>query len=101
MVARLERCFGRHPNRGNPYAWRLFLGIDPPSQVPAKAASARIEVIEADAVAYLEGCAPRSFTGFSLSNILDGTGAAYRQRLMAAVRRSASPGAAIVFTQLR
>lgn len=96
MVARLERCFARHPNRSNPYAWRLFLGIDPPGQPPPKAPDDRIEVIEADAATYLEGCAPRSFTGFSLSNILDGTGAPYRQRLMAAVRRSACPGATVV-----
>src|SRR5256886_15185721 len=28
--ARLERCWARHPNRTNPYAWRFFLGMDPP-----------------------------------------------------------------------
>src|SRR6202165_4459357 len=28
--ARLERCWALHPNRTNPYAWRFFLGTDPP-----------------------------------------------------------------------
>src|SRR6202011_3443401 len=30
--ARLERCWARHPNRTNPYAWRFFLGMDPPGE---------------------------------------------------------------------
>jgi S-adenosylmethionine:diacylglycerol 3-amino-3-carboxypropyl transferase len=96
MVARLERCFARHLNRSNPYAWRLFLGVDPPDPPPPKPPGDRIELVEADAAAYLESCAPRSFSGFSLSNILDGTTAAYRERLMDAVRRSAAPGAVVV-----
>ena len=96
MVARLEQCFARHPNRRNPYAWRLFLGIDPPDLPSITGGRDRIEIIQADAVTYLESCPPRSFTGFSLSNILDGTDAAYRERLMAAVRRSATPGASVI-----
>ncbi len=96
IVARLERSFARHPNRRNPYAWRLFLGIDPPDHFAPKPPGDRIELVEADAAAYLEGRAPRSFTGFSLSNILDGTGAAYRERLLAAVRRAATRGATVV-----
>lgn len=96
MLARLERGFARHPNRRNPYAWRLFLGIDPPDVPSVAAASDRIEIIEADAATYLESCPPRSFMGFSLSNILDGTDEAYRERLMAAVRRSGTPGASVI-----
>jgi S-adenosylmethionine:diacylglycerol 3-amino-3-carboxypropyl transferase len=53
-------------------------------------------LIKADAVEYLEGCAPKSFDGFTLSNILDGTGAAYGERLMAAVRRAATDSAPVV-----
>jgi S-adenosylmethionine:diacylglycerol 3-amino-3-carboxypropyl transferase len=106
--ARLERCFSLHPNRTNPYAWRFFLGTDPPGaptlpspasgggeEVPAPAAD-RIELVCADAAAYLESCAPATFIGFSLSNILDGTEPAYGERLMAAVRRSAQTGALVV-----
>ncbi len=94
--ARLERCWARHPNRTNPYAWRFFLGTDPPDYSAPTLAAERIELVCADAAAYLESCAPASFTGFSLSNILDGTEPAYGERLMAAVRRSAQPGAVMV-----
>jgi len=99
--ARLERGFARHPNRTNPYAWQLFLGIDPPEYVaptlPSPASSGwKVDVVCADAAAYLESCAPASFIGFSLSNILDGTEPAYGERLMAAVRHSAQDGAVVV-----
>jgi S-adenosylmethionine:diacylglycerol 3-amino-3-carboxypropyl transferase len=141
--ARLERCWARHPNRTNPYAWRFFLGTDPPDWTPtlpspnvsnARRALKRrsrgptgpasgggkdvplpisgggkevplpvsgggtpaIELVCADAAAYLENCPPASFIGFSLSNILDGTEPAYGERLMAAVRRSAQDGAVVV-----
>ena len=95
--ARLERCWARHPNRSNPYAWRFFLGVDPPDYVPPAAAAAeRIELVCADAAAYLESCPPSQFIGFSLSNILDGTEPAYGERLMAAVRRSAQDGAVML-----
>jgi S-adenosylmethionine:diacylglycerol 3-amino-3-carboxypropyl transferase len=94
--ARVERCFARHPNRTNPYAWRFFLGIDPPGYPSVNARADRIELIQADAAEYLERCPPRSFIGFSLSNILDGTEPAYGERLMAAARRSAQAGAVMV-----
>ena len=93
---RLERCFSLHPNRTNPYAWRFFLGTDPPDQPVLTPAADRIELVCADAAAYLESCPPAYFIGFSLSNILDGTDPAYDERLMAAVRRSAQPGAVTV-----
>ena len=103
---RLERCFSLHPNRTNPYASRFFLGIDPPEAptLPSPAsgggegarAANRIELVCADAAEYLESCPPGHFVGFSLSNILDGTEPAYRERLMAAVRRSAQAGAVTV-----
>src|SRR2546428_4663395 len=76
--ARLERCWARHPNRTNPYAWRFFLGTDPPDGAPTLPSPAwgggkvvpgaeRIELVCADAAAYLESCPPASFIGFSLS----------------------------------
>jgi S-adenosylmethionine:diacylglycerol 3-amino-3-carboxypropyl transferase len=96
--ARLERCWARHPNRTNQYAWQFFLGIDPPGySAPTLRESGggkvALELVCADAAAYLESCSPAHFIGFSLSNILDGTEAAYGERLMAAVRRSAQDGA--------
>jgi len=118
--ARLERCWARHPNRTNPYAWRFFLGMDPPdynaptlpspyvsnarlalkrrSRGPTGPASGggKVDIVCADAAAYLEGCPRASFIGFSLSNILDGTEPAYGERLMAAVRHSAQDGAVVV-----
>jgi len=95
--ARLERCWARHPNRTNPYAWRFFLGTDPPGAPPLPTpAIGAIELVCADAATYLESCPPAHFIGFSLSNILDGTEPAYGERLMAAVRRSAQDGAVVV-----
>ena len=94
--ARLERCWGQHPNRTNPYAWRFFLGIDPPGYSSPMPAADRIELVCADAAAYLEGSPAAQFIGFSLSNILDGTEPAYGERLMAAVRHSAQDGAVVV-----
>ncbi len=99
--ARLERCWARHPNRTNPYAWRFFLGIDPPDYVAPTLPSAasgegKVDIACADAAAYLESCPTASFIGFSLSNILDGTEPAYGERLMAAVRHSAHDGAVVV-----
>jgi S-adenosylmethionine:diacylglycerol 3-amino-3-carboxypropyl transferase len=94
--ARLERCWARHPNRTNPYAWRFFLGTDPPDYVVPALAAERIGLVCADAAAYLESCPPAHFIGFSLSNILDGTEPAYGERLMSAVRHSAQDGSVVV-----
>lgn len=94
MRGRMERCFARHPNRSNPYARSLLLGelsSDPP---PREAKDIRL--VHADAASFLENEAPASFDGFTLSNILDGVDEAYQQRLFAAVKRAAAPGAATV-----
>jgi hypothetical protein len=56
----------------------------------------QLELVCADAAAYLESCPPAHFNGFSLSNILDGTEPAYGERLMSAVRHSAQDGAVVV-----
>lgn len=93
MRGRMERCFGLHPNRTNPYARALLLGElsrDPPP--PA----GRIQLIHADAAGFLERQPAASFDGFTLSNILDGADDAYRRRLFAAVERAAAPGAIMV-----
>jgi len=94
MRGRMERCFARHPNHSNPYARSLLLGelsSDPP---PPEAKDIRL--VHADAAGFLENEAPASFDGFTLSNILDGVDDAHRQRLFAAVKRAAAPGATTV-----
>lgn len=94
MRGRMERCFGRHPNRDNPYARSLLLGelsFEPP---PPQARN--IRCVHADAASFLENEPPASFDGFTLSNILDGADDAYQQRLFAAIKRAAAPGAVTV-----
>ena len=94
MRARMERCFARHPNRTNPYVRSLLLGELSSDRAPAEARDVRL--VHADAADFLESVAPASFDGFTLSNILDGVDDAYRQRLFAAVKRAAAPGAVTV-----
>ncbi len=94
MRGRMKRCFARHPNRDNPYARALLLGEL--SDCPATLEAEGIRLIHADAADCLEREPPRSFAGFTLSNILDGASDAYRQRLSDAVRRAAAPGAVAV-----
>ena len=94
MRSRMERCFGRHPNRTNPYARSLLLGELSTDAPPAEAK--RIQLVHADAAAYLESQPAGSFDGFTLSNILDGVDDAYRQRLFAAVKRAAAQEAVTV-----
>lgn len=94
MRGRMERCFARHPNRTNPYVRSLLLGELSSDPTPAEARDVRL--VHADAADFLENVAPASFDGFTLSNILDGVDDAYRQRLFAAVKRAAAPGAVIV-----
>ena len=93
MRGRLARCFAAFPNRDNRYAWALLLGELPP---PIAFDPGRIALFAGDAADHLERCAPASFDAFTLSNILDGAAAGYRQRLFAAVRRAAAPGAKVV-----
>ncbi|MFI5394678.1 MAG: DUF3419 family protein [Candidatus Binatia bacterium] len=94
MRGRMERCFRTHPNRSNPYARALLLGELSPE--PRAAAAHPIQLVLADAASYLESCAPRSFDGFTLSNVLDGAGAGYRDRLFAAIKRAATRDSVVV-----
>jgi uncharacterized protein DUF3419 len=98
LRTRMERCFARHSNHNNPYAHALLLGeMRPASEVVER----RIEVQCADAADFLERQPAGSFTGFSLSNILDGANPAYARRLLAAVRHAATPGATVVLRSFR
>ena len=94
LRSRMERCLGLHPNRHNPYARLLFLGERDHEEKTAK--TEHIELVCADAAEFLESQPPQSFSGFSLSNIVDGTNRAYERRLFAAVKNAAAPGALTV-----
>jgi len=94
MRRRMERCFRTHPNRTNPFARALLLGELSPE--PGAAPAHPIQLVLSDAAAYLESCAPESFHGFTLSNVLDGAGVSYRNRLFAAVRRAGTPDGVVV-----
>ena len=94
MRSRMERCFSRHPNRTNRFARSLLLGELDDEPPPPEARN--IQLVHADAATFLEQQEPDSFDGFTLSNILDGVDAPYRERLFRAVARAASPGAMTV-----
>jgi hypothetical protein len=94
MCGRFERGFARHSNRRNPYARALFLGEHTDGPPPPQARTIRLA--HRDAAAFLEMEPAATFDGFALSNILDGASDGYRRRLLAAVKRAAAPGAAIV-----
>jgi len=93
LRSRMERCFGRHPNAQNAFARALLLGELPG---PAPGAPRPVTLVCEDAAAFLERCPVASFDAFTLSNVLDGAARSYRERLLRAVERAATPGAAVV-----
>lgn len=93
---RLERGWQTHPNRSNPYAWRMLLGCEAPGEAPLRAPDYPVNLVCADAADYLNARPPASFHGFALSNILDGASGSYRKRLFEAIYRTAAPGAVLV-----
>ena len=99
LRTRMERCFALHPNCRNPYARALLLGeIRSAPDVPNPR---QIQLECADAADFLERQPAGSFTGFSLSNILDGANPAYARRLIAAVQHAAAPRAMVVLRSFR
>ena len=102
LHARLRAGFAAHPNRGNPYAWQLLIGEDPPGHSePRRPAAGTLTVERAEAAAFLEAQPAGSFDGFTLSNILDGPDQAYARRLAGAVRHAGRPSAPVVLRTLR
>jgi SAM-dependent methyltransferase len=99
MRGRMERCWRTHPNRSNPFVRKLLFGATP--ERIAGPIRHMIRFVCADAAEYLESCAPRSFDGFTISNITDGAPPDYRVRLFAAVRRTGAPGAVLVQRSFR
>jgi len=91
LLSRMERGFGTHPNSENPYVRTLLTGKEREVR-PADG----IEFVCGDAASYLESCPGGSFDGFTLSNILDGAGEGYRNRLWRAVERAGNPGSKVV-----
>ena len=94
LRGRMERCFGAHSNRRNPYARALLLGEL--AQAPPPPEATRIRLLHSDAAAFLEREPSGTFDGFALSNVLDAASEDYRRRLSAAVRRAAAPEAVVV-----
>jgi hypothetical protein len=102
LQRRLQSGFAAHPNRHNPYAWRLLLGIDPPGHAaPPSRPAQRMVVVLGEAAAFLERRPAGTFDGFTLSNILDGPDLRYRTRLAVAVRHAGRPDAPVVLRTLR
>jgi S-adenosylmethionine:diacylglycerol 3-amino-3-carboxypropyl transferase len=95
LLQRMERTFSLFPNARNPYARALLLGTEDKGEVDARLPGGVVWEC-GDAASVLESYAAGSFDGFTLSNILDGASAEYRERLLRAVRRAAAPGAVVV-----
>jgi S-adenosylmethionine:diacylglycerol 3-amino-3-carboxypropyl transferase len=96
LWSRLRRGIGIHPNRTNPFAWRLFLGRECPQATGNSQVAPLAELICGEATDILTSGAAGRFDGFSLSNILDGAEPILAECLLRAVRHAAAPQAVVV-----
>ncbi|MGW2250738.1 DUF3419 family protein [Kitasatospora sp. NPDC001660] len=115
LRARLARGFARHPNAGNPWAWRLLAGRELPSAAPGPAPGPAsrmapspaprpgkaVRLIGGDVVDHLERSPAGHYDAVTLSNVLDGPGPAFARRLRAAVRHAVRPGGTAVLRSIR
>ena len=99
LLARVEAGVGRHPNRFNPWAHLLFRGRWP-LDAPAPPRPGLVRLVAGELADHLESVPPGTYQGFALSNVLDGPGPAYRERLRRAVLAAAAPGAPVVLRTL-
>jgi SAM-dependent methyltransferase len=105
--ARLLDRFGagvaRHPNATNPYAWRLFLGRECPAYrdpcpLPNPGA---VRFLVGDVATHLQEVPPGTYDAVTLSNVLDGPGPGYRDRLLRAAHAAVRPGGVLVLRSMR
>ncbi len=94
MLDRIGSRIATEPNRGNPWLSQLLTGVWTGSD-PTRGRH-RIDLRCGDVAAVLEGLPAASLDGISLSNVLDGPGQAYRERLLTAAHRAGRAGAPIV-----
>src|SRR5260370_7668993 len=67
--ARMERCWKAHPNRSNPYAWRLLLGTSAETSVKAINVENPVELVCRDAPHFLASTSPPPFIVLSLTDL--------------------------------
>ncbi|MFF2043607.1 DUF3419 family protein [Kitasatospora sp. NPDC058170] len=122
LRTRLRRGLTRYPNAANPWAWRLLLGREPvggePALAPplgrepvgggrpdgepsARAGTPAVRLLAGDVVEHLERSPNGAYDAVTLSNVLDGPGAAFAHRLREAVRHAVRPGGVAVLRSIR
>lgn len=94
VLDRLGSRIAAAPNRDNPWLSHLLTGRW--TRPDPAAGAERIELRLGDVASILESMPRASLDGISLSNVLDGPGCAYADRLLAAAERVARPSAPIV-----
>lgn len=92
VLARLRRGFATYANADNPFVRGYLLG----DLSPVRFTGGSLELVNSGAAEYLETVPAQSFDAFTLSNIFDGAGPDYSNRLLRAVKNAAAPGAATV-----
>lgn len=100
LIERIGRRIARGPNHANPWLAQLLTGARAATP-PERPTPDAIELRGGDVADVLARLPARSLDGISLSNVLDGPGPAYRERLLDAARRATRPGAPIVVRTLR